>query len=339
MNSKQNIGLLRRQFFGTTTWGKRVTVFACVFIGMILGAGWTYERIGERTDALAYPPTGVMIAVDHHRLHLHCIGPIGVGPTIVLENGLGGWSQTWGNIQTELAKKARTCAYDRAGYGWSELGDLSHDAISTADQLHSLLHRSAEAAPYLLVGASIGGLYVRMYAYQYPKDIAGLAFLDPSTEDQLTALPQEEYAKDRDKPNRWKEWAARFGYLRLKFWFGGSPPDKETGAIQAHLSAPFYYIGRRRDIDDWGKTDSEVRATGSLGSVPLIVVSAGSGQSPAFIAARHRLHARIAHLSTAGSQQIVPEAAHASLLFNPDHSKYSIAAILNVWEAAKAGTP
>jgi pimeloyl-ACP methyl ester carboxylesterase len=314
----------------------RIALCAGVILALLLAGAATYERIGERADAAAYPPAGVLIPVNHHRLHLYCVGPRGVGPTIVLENGLGGWSQTWGNIVTEVSKTARTCAYDRAGYGWSELGDLPHDALSIADQLHALLHGAGEATPFVLVGASIGGLYIRMYAHRFPDDVAGLVFLDPSHEDQAAVLPREQQATDRDKPERWKEWLARFGYFRWKYRHAADGGTQWDRAIYAHMSAPYYYTGKRRDIDDWTATDDEIRRTGSLGRIPLIVISAGSGNSQAFTAARQRLHARLAALSSEGSQEIAPDAAHASLIFNPKHSKYSISAILRVWRAASA---
>src|ERR1700741_4016567 len=68
------------------------------------------------------PAPGVMVDVGSHRLHLRCIGAAGTGPTVILEAGGGGFSPVWSQVQNLLASRMRTCAYDRAGLGWSEQG-------------------------------------------------------------------------------------------------------------------------------------------------------------------------------------------------------------------------
>ena len=54
--------------------------------------------------------------------------------------------------------------------------------------LHSLLATAAIPRPIVLVGHSLGGLIVRLYAYQYPQDVAGLVLVDPMHEDQFDRI-------------------------------------------------------------------------------------------------------------------------------------------------------
>jgi pimeloyl-ACP methyl ester carboxylesterase len=111
-------------------------------------------------------------------LSLYCSGS--GFPTIVLEAGFrGGSYAAWCRLQPLLAKKFRTCSYDRAGYGFSELGqDLPRDLEHSVFDLHEMLHAAGEKAPYILAGHSNGGLIVGAFADRYPKEVAGLVFLD-----------------------------------------------------------------------------------------------------------------------------------------------------------------
>ena len=119
-----------------------------------------------------------MVVVGGHRLHIDCVGQ--GSPTVILESGLGTMSVDWANVQPEVAKTTRVCAYDRAGTGWSEPGPEPRDPQQIARELHTLLGNAGIDGPYVLVGQSFGGLYVRMYAAQYPKEVEGMVLVDAS---------------------------------------------------------------------------------------------------------------------------------------------------------------
>ncbi len=111
-------------------------------------------------------------------LSLYCSGT--GSPTIILESGFrGGTYAEWYKLQPVLSVRHRTCSYDRAGYGFSELGsDLPRDLEHQVRDLHVLLQVSGEKRPYVLVGHSNGGLTIGAFADLYPKEVAGLIFLD-----------------------------------------------------------------------------------------------------------------------------------------------------------------
>ncbi len=130
---------------------------------------------------------GRLIAVGDHRLHLHCIGQ--GGPTVVFESGIGGFSLEWRALQEQLAERQRVCAYDRAGYGWSDFVDAPADAATSAEELHTLLTRAGEAGPYLFIGHSYGGFILRWFARRHASEVAGLVLLDSSAPEQFERLP------------------------------------------------------------------------------------------------------------------------------------------------------
>ena len=74
---------------------------------------------------------------------------------------------------------SRVCSYDRPGYGWSDPADAAIDATLTSQQLYALLEAATkEQGPYILVGHSIGGAYLRMFAAQHREEVAGLVLVD-----------------------------------------------------------------------------------------------------------------------------------------------------------------
>jgi pimeloyl-ACP methyl ester carboxylesterase len=129
------------------------------------------KKGAEQADARAYPPPGKMVDVGGYRLHIHCTGS--GSPTVVIESGWGDMSASWGWVQPEVAKTSRVCAYDRAGVGWSEPSPHPRTAREFAKELHTLLANATEPGPYVLVGHSLGGYTVRVYAHDYPAEVAG----------------------------------------------------------------------------------------------------------------------------------------------------------------------
>ncbi len=100
-------------------------------------------------------------------------------PTVVFENGLGSEIQDWGSLLPRVAEFAPVVAYDRPGLGGSEASDYRPTAQNVAALLHGLLTDIGAAPPYVLVGFSLGGPYVRMYAALYEHDVSGIVYIDP----------------------------------------------------------------------------------------------------------------------------------------------------------------
>src|SRR5207244_11346141 len=98
------------------------------------------------------------------RLHINCIGT--GSPTVVIEAGWGDSSAAWSSwVQPSAASTTRVCTYDRAGMGYSDPGPLPRTAERFAAELHALLSSASEPGPYVLVGHSMGGLTVRVFAH------------------------------------------------------------------------------------------------------------------------------------------------------------------------------
>ena len=117
-------------------------------------------------------------------------------PTVVFEAGAGGPLEVWVRIQPAVSRFARTISYDRAGNGLSKKGATPRDGRHVASELHAALQNAQVPPPYLLVGHSLGGPYIRVFAGLYPDEVAGLVLVDPTQEELLA------WAKARDpKPS------------------------------------------------------------------------------------------------------------------------------------------
>jgi len=138
---------------------------------IILVAGVVYQAAASASDSKKYPSPGELYDVGDYKLHLYCTGE--GSPTVILEAGAGFPSISWFIVQEKVAQFTRVCSYDRPGFGWSEpaSGPLSSDQV--AANLHGLLETAGIPGPYILVGHSDGGVYVRAYARQYPSEMLG----------------------------------------------------------------------------------------------------------------------------------------------------------------------
>src|SRR5262249_38615402 len=106
-------------------------------------------------------------------------------PTVVFETGGGGPLEGWGRVPAEVSRFAKTISYDRAGNGLSDKSTTTRDARHIATDLQAAIQNVNALPPYILVGHSVGGPYVRVFAGMYPNEVAGLVLVDPTQEETI----------------------------------------------------------------------------------------------------------------------------------------------------------
>jgi pimeloyl-ACP methyl ester carboxylesterase len=111
---------------------------------------------------------------------------------IIFENGLGHEYTVWSDVYSKVGITHQIIAYNRGGYGGSELGPLPRDLVQLAEELHQLKQWVAPEKKAILVGHSLGGAIIRTYSILYPDEVLGLVFVDPSHEDDLILTQGEE---------------------------------------------------------------------------------------------------------------------------------------------------
>lgn len=156
--------------------------------GLALGAALALPCMAQ-TDAKplvddpAYTQPQRLVDVGHgRRMNLYCLGT--GSPTVILDAGMGDSTISWALVQPRLAEHTRVCSYDRAGLGFSDGSPLPSTASNIAADLHALLQAANVAPPYVLVGHSAAGMYIRVYADRYPEEVVGMVSVEGSHEDQ-----------------------------------------------------------------------------------------------------------------------------------------------------------
>ena len=120
------------------------------------------------------------VDVGGHSLNL-LIGGQG-SPAVIFEGGFGAGIASWSTVQKDVATFAQTVSYDRAGLNQSGTGPKPRSAKQIATELNAALQKAGIEPPYVLVGHSFGGIYVRVFADMYPKNVIGMVLIDPSQE-------------------------------------------------------------------------------------------------------------------------------------------------------------
>ena len=301
--------------------GRRVLVWLTrVVVGLValVLIGTLWESAAEAADQRAYPPPGQLVDVGGYSLHLNCVGS--GAPTVVIEAGLGDWSASWSSwVQPEVAKTTRVCTYDRAGFGWSDAGPPSRTAQHFAQELHALLQRASVPGPYVLVGHSLGGLTVRLFAREYRADVAGVVLIDSMHPDQATGPRPDPSAEppSTDGGLSITVLAARIGLVRLL----AGPLDLKGGLSPAVADAYAAYAVTPRtfqaqDSESAGVAISLAQAADvtSLGDLPLIVVSRGLDPDPKW----QRMQTDLLGLSSNSRQLIADQSGHNVQIDQPE---------------------
>ena len=235
-----------------------------------------------------------LIDVGGRRLYIECCG--NGQPTVVMEAGAGATGDMWLPVRDTVATFTHVCTYDRANLGRSDPAPKPRTANDMAADLAVLLANASVPGPYVLVGASFGGLVVRLYAAHHLQDVAGMVLVDSTHPDQIARstgiLPPPD--EETDAVRQLREWVTTI-----------DPATHPEGiAFEASL----------REV----KEASVVRG---LGSRPLVVLSRGTSVRCDFPALPSDLAAKLdaawldvqrdlAHLSTNGVHQIARKSGH-----------------------------
>ena len=202
-----------------------------------------------------------LVDIGGRHLYLECRGT--GSPTMIVESGLLDAGDTWAIADTSpavdpgIVPLTRLCTYDRPGtvlrtappvLGRSDAAAMPRTAADVVADLHALLTAAQVPTPYVLVGHSLGGNFVRLYASTYPDQVAGMVLEDTSLVDLLQA---------RLTPRQWDG-------LRQLLQTPTIPMFEDTGNLE------------RYDLD---VSVSQLRAAPPLRHMPMVVLSA-SKQDP-----------------------------------------------------------
>ncbi len=267
---------------------------------------------------------------DHRRMNFRCAGA--GKPTVLLESGFGAGAEAWTRALPRIAGVTRVCAYDRAGYGFSDPGPLPRDGAAIARDLDQGLKAAGIAGPYVVVGHSAGGLYSRLFAARRPGEVVGLVFVDSSVEHQTERLVASfgPGAGSLDGVQRrtlhclkaTSDPATASGKAQLPSDCPATGPDAHAQAVARR---PDTWRTQLSELDSlFTTTSDEVDRTGDLlQDIPAIVLTAGKADGGAAGAddpgaqAWQALHRQLAGRFLNHDQRIV-KSSHLMMIDRPE---------------------
>ena len=262
-------------------WAARLALAVVALVVLPALAGIAYQALASARDARRYPPPGNPIDIGGYRLHIQSAGE--GAPTVILDAGWTDCSLNWCLVQPKVAEFTRVCSYDRAGSGWSDPGPAPRTSAQIVRELHTLLANAGIPGPYVLVGHSFGGLNIRLFAHEYPQDVAGLVLVDSAHEDQWSAIPDTRrvQAQIQGQLKAGLPWC-RFGIIRLFYTRPNRKLPDTLRPIDVALRSRTAFL---KTIYSEGvlleESAAQVKAAASQPLVPLAVLTAGDqGNNP-----------------------------------------------------------
>jgi pimeloyl-ACP methyl ester carboxylesterase len=325
-------GLLRwKGEFPLSRRTRIVLTTLALLIVAALTTGIVYEQLGRGRDRARFPQIGKSVDIGGRALNIFCSGA--GGPPVIFESGGPGPGLEWEAFQAEVTKFTQACWYDRAGEGWSDPGPFPRTSNAIAKDLLELLNRAGVPPPYVLVGASFGGLNARVYGGLYPNEVAGMVLIDSAHEDELKRAPK--FYLGRTAPRfLWHplqlafKAAGFFGLLRLTQSspsqskdFSQMTPDE---IIRALRQRPKSIVGNASVGIVLPESFAEAASVTTVGDFPLSVLTAGkpldfgdaelNREAAAYQEVWiHEIQPKLAVLSTHGRQIVVPDADHGTI--------------------------
>jgi pimeloyl-ACP methyl ester carboxylesterase len=204
-------------------------------------------------------PADRTIDIGSHSLHAVVVG--GGSPVVVFDGGIGARCEEYRKLQDRIAATTAVVTYDRAGYGSSEVGPLPRDSRSEVEELRTLLTRLKISPPYILVGHSLGGLNVQVYARLHPEEVAGMVLLDPPP---LPFILGEEYTD-----------LALVAAQMTDEWQGVADRGLGSANREEKANAEFFQMLASEHREMFNTSAQQASSAVSFGEIHLVVVASG----------------------------------------------------------------
>ncbi|MCW3464511.1 alpha/beta fold hydrolase [Chitinophaga nivalis] len=242
-------------------------------LALLLLAGFTYEQYSRWSLEKNLYHGKTFADVNGDRIHYVKKGS---GPyTVVFVSGLGSNSFIWKEIQDNISPYAVTIAYDRIGLFLSQPGKDSLTNASVTAELTTLLEKTNCPKPYILVGHSMAGIYLRPFIQQHEKDIAGIVFVDSSHPLMVKKMPPALFESLTAEPAWQVSLSVALGWYRLKhIWEPIATDIPVTHPVHIHARNYFYKSCKTtlmEGLSDLNNMEDGERYT-SFGNIPLTLI-------------------------------------------------------------------
>ncbi|MFV2090857.1 MAG: alpha/beta fold hydrolase, partial [Pseudomonadales bacterium] len=188
---------------------------AFALLGLLMSTAAFYHLITVAQMDRKFPAPGQMVDVGGYDMHIMCAGTNRVradgrrSPTVIWIPGAHSPGLMSNHLHEAIAAEARSCIYDRAGSGWSDIGTLPKTIQVEVRELEALLRNVGEVGPFVVSGHSLGGTLAMNFAARHPELVSGLMLIDAASVDM--------YLYDREARCTQAKTLSRLGALSAAF--------------------------------------------------------------------------------------------------------------------------
>jgi pimeloyl-ACP methyl ester carboxylesterase len=243
-----------------------------------------------------------------------------------LEAGLIGLALGWALVEPDISHFARVCAYDRAGYAWSDPNptEIPPTSQRLVHELHTLLVNASIAGPYILVAHSFGGLNAPLFAYEYPHETAGLVLIDSANEFADARFVEAGRQPLRERVAKGMKFQLRLTQFGVTRWLLRQltiftnpalkeiSPELRSMFLQQYLDSQNLQVAMQEGTAMLASI-KQVASNPDLGNLPLTVLTPASSSAPWMEAQKD-----LTRLSTQSKHVIVERTGHAIHADRPD---------------------
>lgn len=321
----------------------------------ILALAATAAQAAQEAPGDEFAKPHQLVDIGGRKMNLYCSGQGATTVVFDAPSGEAGWN--WFKVQPAVARHTRACVFDRAGLGFSDPANRPNTAENVAEDLHRLLAGAGVKPPYVMVGNSLGGANVQVYAYRYPAEVKGLVLVEPAHEDGDSRLDKASQGNLKKilamaaEQNRHCLAAAENGFKpgsEERMNCIGNPAENYGpvlgAAVTSAITKPAYW---RATVDEWDvikASDEQLRKRRRpFGDLPVVVLTRGvspyavpgkpqSALNKAMEDENAAIQKETAALSTRGQQRVVPGAGH---VIHADKPEAVVDAVLEVLKQVK----
>jgi pimeloyl-ACP methyl ester carboxylesterase len=254
-----------------------------IAVAATVATGWE----GQARSAAGQAPRDSLVAVGSYRLHFRIFD--GSGPVVLLESAGGADATQWDSLAPRIATGtgATVVAYDRAGFGASDLPAEPYDIRQEVAGLWRGLEHLGLTDSLVLVGHSYGGFLIQLTAQEHPRAVRALVYVDPNSASFVEAVGgADAVLRILDQGRR-----------------NSAPPGQELTKQQR---------ANARVIANFAATVAIMREVPVLATVPVRVITAGRPwwPTPAASQAFREAHERLAGSVPDGQLIVAERSAH-----------------------------
>ncbi|MGW6425412.1 alpha/beta fold hydrolase [Nocardia sp. NPDC055053] len=271
-------------------------------------------------------PIGGFQEVDGHRVYVHRSGS--GGPAVVFLPGASAVGLDYFGVQQQVSQFTTAVVYDRGGTGYSDALPLPRTAAAVATELRELLRAQRIPGPYVLAPHSLGGFYAHRFAQLYPRDVAGLVWIDGLHRDWDEFMPPAMRLAEAERmgtdPEQLEQLRPALRQMRTEL-LAAYPEHIRRSLVEAKESDEWTRVGIA-ERSNLTALAAELHAGPGLPDVPVVALSAlgpDPTQPPETLRrmqdGRRRMDAALVRGLSQGDHRILTDTVHHRLCFDrPD---------------------